>query len=244
MPPIGIEICIAATDAPGVRAAVRAAYRGGADRVELCRAMAVDGLTPAPALVEVARHAFQDRPGLLVMLRPRAGNFQYAPSDLQQMIQQMPTLKAAGADGVVLGVLQADGQVDHEAMVRLMAQARRVDLAVTFHRAFDAVSDPQAALEALVGLGVDRILTAGVPWGRPGTVLTGLPRLQVTRKQAAGRVEVVLGGGVRARLVPHLTPVLQGAGPVSLHAYSGVQVAGLTDEGAVRALVAAARAAG
>ncbi len=241
--PISVEICIHATDEGAVRHAVGAAYRGGADRIELCGKMEEDGLTPSLALVEVARKAFQDRPGVLVMLRPRGGAFHYTQAEVDGMIRQMADLKLAGADGVVLGVLRAeDQQVDHEAMQHLMVQAQRLHLPVTFHRAFDAVPDRRKALAFLMALGVGRILTAGVPWGQPGSVMQGIPQLAETITQANGQLEVVLGGGVQMGYVPALLAALPDTRPLSLHAYSGAQVHGVTDEGAVRALVEAVHA--
>lgn len=238
---VDVEVCIHSTGPEAVRDAVAAAYEGGAARVELCARMDLDGLTPPAAHVEAARAAFRDRPGLLAMIRPSA-SFTFAPADLIRMQASIRDAAAAGADGVVLGALRPDGRLDADALSALLDTARAAGLRTTFHRAFDAVPDADEALETLAGLGVDRVLTAGVPWGRPGTALDGAERLARTIRRAAGRVEVVAGGGVSLANVRALLERLP-AGRVSVHAYSGAQSGGRTTVAAVRALVAAAGAA-
>jgi copper homeostasis protein len=204
--------------------------------------MHLDGLTPSPACLAAARQALGDLPGLMAMIRPRAGDFCYSPAELALMLDQIDAAAAAGADGVVFGALRSpDYRIDLAASRRLLAAARRHGLKTTMHRAFDATPDPDAALDALLDLGVDRVLTSGLPWGRRGSALDGVERLACTIERAAGRIEVVLGGGVNpANVGPLLARLPLHLGRVSVHAYSGAQIGGQTTVDAVRLLVNAA----
>jgi copper homeostasis protein len=240
---IPVEICIEASDAAAVGRAVNAAYQGGAATVELCAAMHLDELTPAQACMAAARRAFEQRPGLMVMIRPRAGDFCYSSAEMALMLEQIDAAAAAGADGVVFGVLRAGDQcIDLDATQRLLAAAQRHGLMTTMHRAFDATPDPDATLDALLELGFDRVLTSGVPWGQRGSALDGAERLAQTIHRAQDRIEVVLGGGINPANVGLLLAQLPlHIGCVSVHAYSGAQVGGRTTIEAVRALAQAAR---
>ena len=240
---IDVEICVDASDETAVRAAAGAARAGGAATIELCAAMHMDGLTPSPACLAAARQALGDLPGLMAMIRPRAGDFCYSPAELALMLDQIHRAAAAGADGVVFGVLRAsDQRIDLAASRRLLDAAGRHGLKTTLHRAFDAMPDPDAALDALIDLGFDRVLTSGVPWRQRGTALDGVERLAQTIRRAQGRVEVVLAGGVNPENVgPLLARLPLSGGRVSVHAYSGAQISGRTTVEAVRALVEAAR---
>lgn len=239
---ISIEICIEASDAAAVEQAVSAAYRGGAATIELCAAMHLDGLTPSQDCIAAARRAFESRPGLMVMIRPRAGDFCYSPAELALMLEQIDAAAAGGADGVVFGVLrEADQRLDLAANQRLLAAAVGHGLKVTMHRAFDATPDPDATLDALIDLGFDRVLTSGLPWGQRGTALDGAERLAQTLGRAQDRIEVVLGGGISpANVGPLLARLPLHAGRVSVHAYSGAQINGRTTIEAVRLLLEAA----
>jgi copper homeostasis protein len=241
LPMIPVEICIDASDAAAVDRAVSAAYEGGAATVELCAAMHLDGLTPAVDCLVAARRAFRQRPGLMAMIRPRAGDFCYAPAELALMLEQIDIAAAAGADGVVFGVLHGpDNHIDRDASQRLLTAARRHGLKTTMHRAFDATPDPDATLDALLELGFDRVLTSGVPWAAKGTALDGAQRLTATIQRARGRSEIVLAGGISpANVGPLLAQLPLHAGRVSVHAYSGAQFGGRTTVEAVRALVQA-----
>ena len=241
---IPVEICIDASDAAAVDRAVGAAYEGGAATVELCAAMHLDGLTPSVVCLVAARRACGQRPGLMAMIRPRAGDFCYSPAELALMLEQIDMAAQAGADGVVFGVLRAaDQRIDLDASRGLLAAARRHGLETTMHRAFDATPDPDAALDALLDLGFDRVLTSGVPWGQRGSALDGVERLARTIERAQGRIEVVVGGGVNpANVGPLLARLPLDAGRVSAHAYSGAQIGGQTTVEAVRNLIAAVHA--
>ena len=239
---IPVEICIEASEPTAVAQAAGAAYHGGATTVELCAAMDLDGLTPSTDCLTAARQAFGQRPGLMAMIRPRAGNFCYTPDELTLMLAQIDAAAEGGADGAVFGVLRAgDGWIDSAANRRLLAAARERGMKATFHRAFDATPDLDAALDTLLELGFDRVLTSGLPWGQPGTALDGAARLARTIHRAGDRIEVVVGGGISpANVGPLLARLPLHAGRVSVHAYSGAKIGGRTTLEAVRALVAAA----
>src|SRR5262249_53009041 len=147
-------------------AGIRAAKAAGADRVELCGDLLEGGTTPSRGMVRQARTVAGIR--LHVIIRPRGGDFLFDDDEFAIMQADIDTVKAEGADGVAIGLLTADGTVDAVRTRDLIAQAR--PLAVTFHRAFDMTPDPFAALETLVGLGVDRVLTSG----QEASVLEGL----------------------------------------------------------------------
>ncbi|MDQ2687904.1 MAG: copper homeostasis protein CutC [Armatimonadota bacterium] len=237
-----VEICLSGHDAEAVRQAVRAAREGGAARIELCRALDRGGLTPTPTQVEAAREAWGGGRGLLVMVRPHDHDFCYTSEEARAMAAIVEQATSWGADGVVFGALQAGGKVDEDATRRMTEAAQERGLSTTFHRAFDAAADPAQALETVIKLGLDRVLTCGVPWGQSGTAWDGLPRLRETVTQAAGRIEIVIGGG----LTPPLLSSLQDALPtdavqLSFHAHSGAQQDGVTTASAVRALVKAAQ---
>lgn len=242
---IPVEVCIDASHQAAVAQAAAAARAGGAATVELCAEMRLDGLTPSPACLAAARQALGDLPGLMAMIRPRAGDFCYSPAELALMLEQIDRAAEAGANGVVFGVLKAsDQRIDLAASRRLLAAARLHGLKTTMHRAFDATPDPDATLDALVDLGVDRVLTGGLPWGQRGSALDGAERLACAIERAAGRVEVVLGGGVNpVNVGPLLARLPLQFGRVSVHAYSGAQIGGQTTVEAVRALVVAVQRA-
>jgi copper homeostasis protein len=188
-------------------AAAIASAEGGADRLEFCAALDVGGLTPDPALVRQAVGAVGIP--IVAMARPRAGSFVYSRTEAADLERDIHALKAAGANGIATGALLPSGGVDVETMRRLTAAAR--PLAVTFHRAFDEAGDLGRALEALVALGVDRLLTSG---GAP-TAAEGVATLRRLVRQAAGRLEVVAAGQVRPGAVGALVAA---TGVTAVHA--------------------------
>ena len=145
------EICVDSI------AGVRAAKEAGAHRVELCADLLEGGITPSLGMIRQARTIAGV--GLNVMIRPRGGDFLFDDDELAIMRSDIETAKAEGADGVVIGLLTAAGEVDAARTRQLIALAR--PLSVTFHRAFDMTPDPFRALETLIELGVDRVLTSG-----------------------------------------------------------------------------------
>ena len=221
---ISVEICIHSKDDAYVSRSVSSAWEGGAERIELCSHMEQDGLTPSVKHIELAREAFKDRPGLLAMIRPRGGNFFCRRDEVALMEQQIKMAARAGADGVVFGVLDECSSSVHKASCeQLLGMAREYELSVSFHRAFDATPDWQYALDTLLELGFDRVLTCGTPWGSSGTVLDGIERLVQMGAFAAGAIEIVAGGGVSPDNAPTIVASLRpDAVRCSLHAYSSM----------------------
>ena len=136
---------------------VKAAMGGGAGRLELCADRASGGITPSEGLITVTRDICSVP--LAVMIRPRPGDFVYDAEEYEVMRRDVMHCRELGAEGVVLGVLLPDGSVDAPRTAALTALARPMD--VVFHRAFDRTPDAERALDALIGLGIDRVLTSG-----------------------------------------------------------------------------------
>jgi copper homeostasis protein len=229
--PIALEICI---DAAFAHQASQAAYEGGASRIELCSQMNLDGLTPSIQEIELARKAFP-KPGLMVMIRPRAGDFVYSSSEIKQMLQSIKDSKDAGANGVVLGVLK-NHQINTAVTRELVELAQSLELSVTFHRAFDAIKDRPRALEELIDLGVERVLTSGTAWKSKLGVLKGLDIINSLLRQADNQIEIILAGDINAG---NISAILQGLEPrykFSIHAHSGAQEKGTTTVAAVKIL--------
>jgi len=185
-----IEVCVDSMES------ALAAVAGGADRLEVCAALGEGGLTPSIGFVELLRQRVQVP--LAVMVRPRGGDFCYSPDEFEVMRRDLVRLKAVGADLFVFGLLTPSGGVDVERTRELIAMAR--PLSVTFHRAFDMTRDPRAALEALIGLGCERVLTSG----QEKSVLEGLDLLAELVAQAGDRILVVPGGGITERNLPRI----------------------------------------
>lgn len=183
LPSVRLEVC--SENVAGVLAAEAA----GAHRIELCSALAEGGVTPSLGLFRQARA--RSRLPLHVLVRPRAGGFCYSDLELAVMLDDIARLKEAGADGLVFGALTRDGALELAQLETLMAAAD--GLPVTFHRAFDVCWEPFAALEQLIALGVTRLLTSG----QQPNALAGAPLLRTLVEQAAGRLVVMAGGGVR-----------------------------------------------
>lgn len=177
------------------------AFDLGANRLELCVQLDTGGLTPHLELVADVLETV-DLP-LSVMVRPRAGSFHMSAQELGRMVRDVNRIADAGADGIVLGVLDAQGQVDVAALSELVDAADPVP--VTFHRAFDLVADPVAALEDLVEAGVDRVLTAG----GAGTAWDNRDMLARLVDAAGARITIMAGGGIRADHVVDLIDVTQ-----------------------------------
>ena len=164
------------------------ARRTGVTRIELCAAPLEGGTTPSAGLIRYARSL----PGLRlsVMIRPRGGDFCYTDAETALMAEEIRFARACGADGVVLGVLTSDGEVDETRTAQLVREAEGME--VTFHRAFDMTRDPRQALEAVIRTGCRRVLTSGCR----NTAQEGVETLRVLAAQAAGRIEVMAGSGV------------------------------------------------
>ena len=172
----------------------RAAAAGGADRFELCAALSVGGLTPSLGLLESVKRRLPNIP-VMFMLRPREAGMAYSEADLTVMLRDAELALEHGADGLVFGALTDRGEVNVSACERLLAIARQRPSAQTvFHRAFDVVADPDAALEQLIDLGFARVLTSG----RARRAVEGIDEIRRTIDRAAGRIAVLPGGGIDA----------------------------------------------
>jgi copper homeostasis protein len=177
-------------------ASALAAQEGGADRVELCTALELGGLTPSHAQIALARERLHIP--LYVLIRPRAGDFLYDDLEGETMQRDIEACAALGCDGVVLGMLDAEGQVDMPRCRALIAAAGK--LGVTFHRAFDLCRDPARALEDIVALGCERVLTSGAQ----ASAIEGAALIRELMAQANGHLAVMPGAGITARNIAAL----------------------------------------
>jgi len=182
--------------AAGSLASALAAQAGGAGRVELCGNLADGGVTPSCGLIAAARDHL--RIPLYVLVRPRGGDFLYDEAEFDVMYRDVEACVRLGCDGVVIGMLDADGGVDVARCRTLLEAAGQ--LGITFHRAFDAVRDPASALEDVIALGCERVLTSG----SCRSALEGAENIAALVRQAAGRLSVMAGAGVRPENVAEL----------------------------------------
>jgi len=181
------------------------AQAGGAGRVELCGGLGEGGTTPSAGLIEVVRQHIDIQ--LFVMIRPRGGDFVYDVFEEEIMRKDIDLAKKLGANGVVLGILLPDGQVDVARTKALVDYA--YPMKVTFHRAFDLTPDPIKALKAVIETGAERILTSGL---KP-SALEGIDLLQKLSKEAGKSIEIMAGSGVSH----HNAAQLKEAGVHALH---------------------------
>lgn len=166
------------------------AEHGGAARVELCAGIPEGGTTPSYGEIRTALESCSLR--VHVIIRPRGGDFLYSPEEIRSMLYDIALVRQVGAHGVVFGCLTPQGDIDTE-LLRRLVDAAKPDLSVTFHRAFDVCRNPQAALEQLIAAGCDRVLTSG----QQPTARQGAPLIRELVHQAAGRIIVMPGCGVR-----------------------------------------------
>lgn len=164
------------------------AQKFGAGRVELCAGIMEGGTTPSAASIQMTRELVSIP--LFVIVRPRGGNFYYNHSEFETMCRDIAFIKKTGVDGVVIGMLCDDNQVDIGRTRQLVEIARPME--VTFHRAFDKTKDPFMALEEVIETGCDRILTSGLQ----ATALEGAMLIAELRKKAAGRIKILAGSGI------------------------------------------------
>lgn len=186
-----VEVC-----ANGVESCL-AAQEGGADRVELCAGIPEGGTTPSYGEIKVARRVLTTT-RLHVIIRPRGGDFLYSDLEVERMAADIAVCRDLGVDGVVFGCLNADGTIDVEKN-RYLIQCSR-GMSITCHRAFDRAVNPEQALETLIDLGFDRILTSG----QQPKAIQGAELLARLNRQAAGRIILMAGSGVTEQNIREL----------------------------------------
>lgn len=248
-----LEVCC------GNLESVHAAVKGGARRIELCSALELDGLTPGTQDLRIARQAYPDLT-IHVLIRPRAGDFRYSEEEVALMEKQVETALETGADGIVIGCLTPEGDVDEGAMHRLIQvisdwnlarellksdlchsandthffPEQKASASITFHRAFDRCRKPFEALEHIVSLGCDRILTSG----QAATAEEGSDLLRELHRRAKGRIVILPGGGVTPE---NAARILAETGCTEIHASASDIVDGrrVTSAGKVAAILEA-----
>ena len=196
-----LEACV------GSYASSKAAYQGGADRLELCANLVIGGTTPSRALFLQVQRDFDIK--INVMIRPRFGDFLYDEAELEEMCAEIASFRDLGANGVVFGVLTPEGELDEARMARLISCAGNME--VTLHRAFDMTRDPFAALESAIRLGCKTILTSG----QAADAMQGSALLRELHKRAAGRIDIMAGCGVNSG---NLLRLHERTGVTSFHA--------------------------
>ena len=204
-----VEICVDSV------ASAMAAERGGARRIELCSDLLEGGITPSTGMIELVRGKVAV--AIQVMIRPRGGDFCYDADEFEILRRDIAVAKSLGADGVVFGVLDADGKVDIERSRRLVELARPLD--VTFHRAFDMSADLFRSLEDVCDSGANRILTSG---GQQ-TAVQGLEVIAQLVRAAKGRIAIMPGSGIKAE---NARRIVAKSGVREIHAGLGSSVAG------------------
>lgn len=200
-PRVKLEVCVDSLES------ALAAEAGGASRLELCDCLLVGGTTPSAGMLEVVRSRV--RIPIHVLIRPRVGDFCYSESEILVIEKDIALAKSLGADGVVCGVLNPDGTVNVPVLEHLVNLAR--PLLFTFHRAFDMTANAHQALKAIIDLGIDYVLTSG----QQPTAYQGQTLLAQLVQQAAGRINIMPGGGVTEE---NVGPLVQATNVRDVHA--------------------------
>ncbi len=179
-----IEFCIES------REGVLAAQKWNADRIELCKELENDGLTPDQDLIEQSLSNFNGETH--IMIRPKDGSFCYTKEEIIQMKNDITNAYHLKVSGVVFGILNSKDQIDIPSNKLLINHAKMLGLKSTFHRAFDQVSDPLKSIEEIITLGFNRILTSG----QKKTALEGVSLIEQLVLQSNDRIEIMAGGGI------------------------------------------------
>ena len=184
-----LEVCVDSY------ASATAAIAGGADRLELCSALAVGGLTPSPALLQQIREV--SCIPVRCLMRTRGGDFLYTPEEIRQMAMEIRILRSAGADGFVIGCLTADGNLDAEVMKPLLEAAEGAEL--TLHRCIDVSRDLCQTYRDAAALGIDTVLTSG----GAGNCMAGMEKIRqlIALRDEISGPEVLIGAGVKASVI-------------------------------------------
>ncbi len=193
-----IEACV------GSYECCKAAWENGADRLELCANLIIGGTTPSVSLFKQVQRDSDVK--INVLIRPRFGDFLYTESEIESMCEEISTFRDLGANGVVIGALTAEGDLDKAVMRRMIDCAG--DMKITLHRAFDMSRDAFEAMETAIELGVSTILTSG----QQGDVVAGKDMLKALFERAAGRIDIMAGCGVKKYNI------------MELHEHTGIKV--------------------
>jgi copper homeostasis protein len=183
---------IATTDFESTREAVE----GGADRIELCTALSEGGITASYGLIKKCRESFLIP--IFPIIRPRAGDFLYTDEEFDIMLSDIKICKDLGCDGIVSGILKKDGRIDKKRTTKMIEAAYPMEF--TFHRAFDRCKDPFEALEELITIGCQRILTSG----QQPTAIAGTELIRKLVKATDSRMIIMPGSGVRKENIKQL----------------------------------------
>lgn len=205
--PYTFEIC-----ALNIQSAL-AAQAAGAHRIELCSALDVGGLTPSPGLIQAAVRHLNIQ--VNVLIRPREGNFYYNDEELEVMLADIEFCRQAGVNGVVVGALDAQNNLDLPKLQDMKAAAG--DMEIVHHRAFDFSADPEAALEQLIELGYHRVLSSG----QSNSAFEGRFLLKKLVEQAAGRISVMPGAGIEAH---NIREIVETSGASEFHFTGKIKV--------------------
>jgi copper homeostasis protein len=194
-----LELCASSVEA------IQLAREFDFDRIELCQSLEQGGLTPSPGMIEYAvAHGVE----VHVLVRHRAGGFNYTMDEIEIMLRDIVGCKELGAKGVVIGALNEMGRVD-EKIVELMVK-KAAGMHITFHRAFDDTIDFQKSIDVLINLGVNRILSSGLA----RSVDLGLPILKSMKEYANERIEIMPGGGINSN---NIKRVINEVNPDGIH---------------------------
>lgn len=199
-------------------ASVKRAIEGRADRIELCTALELDGLTPSREEIrEAVALCHANGVKVHVLVRSREGNFVYNESEVLQMSDEIVMSLEEGADGIVIGALTEDGALDIPTCQKWIAVAKewqkeqgRAELGITFHRAFDVCNNPMQALEEIIAMGCNRLLTSG----QEPSAVKGIPMLKKFVEASEGRLCILAGAGVSAE---NYMQIVEEAGVAEVH---------------------------
>jgi len=186
-----VEICC------GHLESARTAVKAGADRLEMCSALPLGGLTPSPSFIRQIKE--ESNTPLMVLIRPREGHFYYSQQEKYLYLREIEASIAAGADGLVVGALTANGEINLPFLKEILSHAN--DLPITFHRAFDFVNEPFTALQQLIGLGIERLLTSG----QQSNAWAGRELIKSLTEVANDQIIIMPGAGIHVDNVQELT---------------------------------------
>lgn len=213
-----LEVCVETLKS------VIAARDGGAQRIELCSALSEGGVTPSHGMIEAARRLGPDK--IHVLIRARGGNFVYSADEVDCMVRDIEMCRTLGVDGVVVGALTPQGDIDMDACHRMVDAASGMQ--VTFHRAFDCCNRPLEALEQIISLGCTRLLTSG----QQDSAEQGIGLIKQLVEQASDRIIIMPGAGVNENNAAH---ILVATGAREIH--GSIRTATVTDPIKVKQLI-------